>query len=255
MPIQIKTEEEIRSMKISGKILAEALEATCQFAKPGMSTLELDTFAENLIRKRGAIPAFKGYRGFPSTLCTCLNEVIVHGIPKKDEIMQEGNLLTIDCGVIYEGMYTDAARSIIIGKSLEGMLGNKRERLIKTAHEALNKVTDILKPGLHLNEIGKTIQKIVENAGFHIVKDLTGHGIGRRLHEEPIILNYWDGTPGPILKPGMTLAIEPIFAVGTGEIHLSSDKWTLTTTDNSDAVQMENTFLITENGNEVLTEL
>ena len=115
MPIQIKTEEEIRAMKISGKILAEALEESCRFAKPGMSTLELDTFAENLIRKNNAIPAFKGYRGFPATLCTCLNKVIVHGIPKKDEIMQEGDLLTIDCGVIYEGMYTDAARSMIIG--------------------------------------------------------------------------------------------------------------------------------------------
>ncbi|OGJ42305.1 type I methionyl aminopeptidase [Candidatus Peregrinibacteria bacterium RIFCSPLOWO2_01_FULL_39_12] len=251
MPIQIKTEEEIRSMKISGKILAEALEKTCKFAKPGMSTLELDSFAENLIRKRNAIPAFKGYRGFPATLCTCINEVIVHGIPKKDKIMQEGDLLTIDCGVIYEGMYADAARSIIIGKSSS----SERKRLIKTAHEALNKVTDILKPGLHLNEIGKTIQKIVGNAGFHIVKDLTGHGIGHRLHEEPIILNYWDGTPGPILKPGMTLAIEPIFAVGTGKMRLSPDKWTLTTTDYSDAVQVENTFLITENGNEVLTEL
>lgn len=251
MPIQIKTEEEIRAMKISGKILAEALEETCRFAKPGMSTFELDEFAENLIRKNNAIPAFKGYRGFPATLCTCLNKVIVHGIPKKDEIIQEGDLLTIDCGVIYEGMYTDAARSIILGKTSD----NRRERLIKTAWEALNKAADILKPGLHLNEIGKTIQKIVENAGFHIVKDLTGHGIGHRLHEEPIILNYWDGTPGPILKPGMTLAIEPIFAVGTGEMHLSSDKWTLTTTDNSDAVQIENTFLITENGNEVLTEL
>lgn len=251
MPIQIKTEKEIRAMKISGKILAEALEETCRFAKPGMSTFELDEFAENLIRKNNAIPAFKGYRGFPATLCTCLNKVIVHGIPKKDEIIQEGDLLTIDCGVIYEGMYTDAARSIIIGKCLI----NNRERLIKTAYQALNNVTDILKPGLHLNEIGKTIQKIVENAGFHIVKDLTGHGIGHRLHEEPIILNYWDGTPGPILKPGMTLAIEPIFAVGTGEMRLSSDKWTLVTTDNSDAVQIENTFLITENGNEVLTEL
>lgn len=251
MPIQIKTEEEIRTMKISGKILAEVLKETCRFAKPGMSTFELDEFAENLIRKNNAIPAFKGYRGFPATLCTCLNKVIVHGIPKKDEIIQTGDLLTIDCGVIYEGMYTDAARSIIIGKCLI----NKRERLIKTAYEALNNVTDILKPGLHLNEIGKTIQKIVENAGFHIVKDLTGHGIGHRLHEEPIILNYWDGTPGPILKPGMTLAIEPIFAVGTGEMRLSSDKWTLATTDNSDAVQIENTFLITENGNEVLTEL
>lgn len=251
MPIQIKTEDEIRKMKIGGKFLAEVLEKTCQFAKPGMSTFELDEFAENLIREKNTAPAFKGYRGFPAALCTCLNKVIVHGIPKKDEIMQEGDLLTIDCGIIYEGMYTDAARSIILGKTSNG----QRERLIKTAQEALNKTADILKPGLHLNEIGKTIQKTVENAGFHIVKDLTGHGIGHRLHEEPIILNYWNGQSGPILKSGMTLAIEPIFAAGTGKMHLSSDKWTLTTIDNSDAVQIENTFLITENGNEVLTKL
>lgn len=248
MAIIIKTPEEIELMIQSGKILAEALEKTCAIAKVGVSTLELDQFAENFIREKGGIPSFKGYHGFPGTICASINEEIVHGIPKKERLLNEGDLLTIDCGVTLQGMITDAARSIIIGES-----SSEKNRLIKTAYQALSKAIDVIKPGIRVGEISKTIQEVVEKEGFHIIKDLTGHGVGRSLHESPTILNYDDGTPGPILRPGMTLAIEPIFSTGTDRMRTLSDNWTIVTIDNSCAVQAENTILVTENGSKILT--
>ncbi|MEK7672505.1 MAG: type I methionyl aminopeptidase [Patescibacteria group bacterium] len=249
MSTNIKTPEEIEYMRHSAKILAKTLEETSKIAKAGMSTLELDEFAEKFIRANGGIPAFKGFNGFKHTLCLAVNEEIVHGIPKKNKILKDGDLLTIDGGVIYKGMYSDAARSIGIGK-----IDEQKTRLIKTAYHALYSALDIIKPGLHLNEIGKLIQKIVEKEGFNIVKELTGHGIGRKLHESPTVINYWDGNSGPTLKEGMCLAIEPIFAAGSGKMKCLSDGWTLVTVDGSAAVQVENTILITQNGCEILTE-
>ncbi len=248
MTISIKTENEIQIMKEGGQILAKVLEKLCEMASSGISTLELDEFAEKFIKEYGAKPGFKGYHGYPNTLCTAVNEVIVHGIPKKNEILKEGDLLTIDCGVLHKGMYTDAARSIAIGK-----VSKEKERLLHTAEIALSKAIDIAEPGVHLNEIGKIIQKTVEKEGFYIIYDLTGHGIGKSLHEDPIILNYWDGNQGPMLSPGMTLAIEPIFSAGTNKMTTLKDNWTIKTVDNSCAVQMENTILITQDGNEILT--
>lgn len=249
MAIIIKTDQEIKSMRASGKILAAVLAECCKLAKVGISTYELDKFAEKTILEKGGIPAFKGYHGFPATICTCLNNHIVHSIPQKNEFLKEGDLLTIDCGVIYEGMYTDAARSIGIGR-----ISAEKEKLIVTANQALNSAIDIAKPGIHVTEISKTIQKIVETAGFHVIYDLTGHGVGRKLHEDPVIANYFVGNKGPILKEGMTIAIEPIFSIGTNYLKTLSDGWTIVTTDGSTAVQAEDTILITKNGNEVLTK-
>lgn len=248
MPIIIKTQKEIESMRRGGKILAEVLEKTCEMAVPGISTLELDGFAEKFITEHKGLPSFKGYRGFPATLCTSINEEIVHGIPKKDRILKEGDLLTIDCGVTFEGLITDAARSIGIGA-----ISKERERLIKTAHQTLSQAIDIIKPGIHVGKISRTIQDVIEKAGFHIIRDLTGHGVGRSLHESPVILNYYNGVPGAILEPGMTLAIEPIFSIGTSRMRTLSDKWTISTIDNSCAVQAENTVLVTAQGYEILT--
>lgn len=248
--IQIKTAKEIELMRESGKILAHLLEEVCAKAQPGVSTWELDEFAESFIKKHHGLPAFKGYHGFPATLCTAIDEVVVHGIPKKDQILKDGDLFTVDCGVIYKGFYTDAARSIGIGE-----ISTEKIQLLKTAKEALGKAIEIAKPGVRVNEIGTTIEKIIKKAGFHVIHDLTGHGIGRELHEDPLVPNYRDHNPGPILKPGMTLAIEPIFAVGTSKIKELSDHWTLVTIDGSTSVQEENTILITQNGNEILTIL
>jgi len=249
MNIVIKNFEEIILLHESGKILAETLQRVSDLAKEGMSTLELDIFAEKFIREQGGIPAFKGYHGFPGTLCTSINEEIVHGIPRADKILKNGDLLTIDCGVSYKGLITDSAISIGIGE-----ISKEKENLIKTADEALSKAIDIAKPGIHLSELSKVIEKTIKTAGFHVIKDLTGHGVGRQLHEDPIILNFFDGNPGPILKPGMTLAIEPIFSSKTSEMRELKDRWTLVTIDNSCAVQSEHTILITENGNEILTK-
>jgi len=248
MAISIKTDEEIRIMREGGKILAEVLEETTKKAAPGVSTWELNVFAEELIERRGGKPGFKGYQGFPATLCVGINEIVVHGIPRKDEIIKEGDLLTIDCGVLYKGMYTDAARSIGIGK-----ISNEKERLIETAYRALSLAIDLASPGIKLHEISKTIEDTIVNAGFKVIHDLTGHGIGKSLHEDPIILNYTENSEGPTLKPGMTLALEPIFAVGTSRIKTLSDNWTIVTEDGSCAVQAENTILITEKGSEILT--
>jgi methionyl aminopeptidase len=250
MAIIIKTPEEIELMRQGGKILAEVLEEVCKLAKVGISTLELDQFAEKFIIEHSGLPSFKGYRGFPGTLCTSINEEIVHGIPKKDRLLKEGDLLTIDCGVTFEGMITDAARSIIVGKA-----SSEKEKLIKTAYQALSKAIDIVKPGIHIGKISRTIQDVIEKAGFHVIRDLTGHGVGKFLHESPTILNYYNGNPGPIIEPGMTLAIEPIFSVGTSRLRTLSDKWTLVTTDNSCAVQAENTIVVTPSGCEILTVL
>jgi methionyl aminopeptidase len=162
--------------------------------------------------------------------------------------LKEGDLFTIDCGVIYKGFYTDAARSKVIGNGPANKI-----QMVKTAYEALSKAIDTARPGVRLGEISKAIQTAVESAGFTIVKDLTGHGVGKHLHEEPIILNFFDGDEGPILKPGMTLAIEPIFAMGKGEINTLKDNWTIVTEDRSCAVQVENTILITQDGCEILT--
>jgi methionyl aminopeptidase len=250
MSIIIKNEEEIKAMREGGKILAVVLEETCKRAVAGVSTLELDHFAENLIREKGGIPGFKDYKGFPNTLCTCINEKIVHGIPQKDEILKEGDLFTVDCGVIYKGMNTDAARTVAVGE-----ISEEKQKLLATAKETLAVAINTAQPDTPLNEIGKSIQKIVEQAGYHVIHDLTGHGIGKALHEDPVIINYWDGNPGPLLKPGMTLAIEPIFSIGTSQMRTLRDEWTLVTEDNSCSIQIENTILITQNGNEVLTKV
>ncbi|MBI5753800.1 type I methionyl aminopeptidase [Candidatus Peregrinibacteria bacterium] len=249
MSIIIKNQQEIVNMRISGQILAEVLDECCKMAKIGTTTKELDDFAEKYILGRGGLPAFKGYHGFPASLCTAVNDHIVHGIPKEDEILQDGDLLTIDCGVSYNGLITDAARSIGIGN-----ISEDKKRLIKTANEALSQAIDLAKPGIHVGEIGQLIQEIIEKEGFHVIYDLTGHGVGCKLHEDPIIANYFNGNKGPTLKEGMTIAIEPIFSTGTSKMKTLKDGWTIVTVDGSTAVQAENTILITKNGNEVLTE-
>lgn len=248
MAISIKTPEEIELMRHSGAILSEVLETVCSHAKAGVSTYELDQIAEELIKSKGAKPAFKGFHGFPGTICPAINEVIVHGIPNKDHILQEGDIFTVDCGVNYKGFNTDAARTIGIGE-----VSKEKEKLMKVAKEALSKGTDMAKPGNRVGDISQIIEETIKKHGFHIIYELTGHGIGRELHEEPVILNYFDGNPGPVLKPGMTIAIEPIFAVSTSKMITLDDDWTIITADKSASVQEENTILITESGNEILT--
>lgn len=250
MSIPIKNEAELEIMRESGRILGTVLEETAKMAAPGVSTYDLDQFAETLIRQMGGIPGFKGYSGFPATLCTAINEVIVHGIPRQDEYLKDGDLLTIDCGVIYKNLNTDAARSIVIGQG-----DNQTNKLIKDAYRILDLAIEQAKPGNRVSDISKIIDQEVNKAGYHVIEDLTGHGIGYELHEEPMIPNFWDGQDGPILKPGMTIAIEPIFAIGSGKMKTLADKWTIVTADGSKSIQVEQTIAITQNGNEILTKV
>ncbi len=248
MTIIIKTEGEIKAMREGGKILANLLEEIRLRAQAGISTYELDEFAEKFIKKHNANPGFKGYKGFPATICATIDAEIVHGIPNKNRYLKEGDLFTVDCGVIYEGLYTDAARSMGIGK-----ISEEKEKLIEVAKRTLKEAIRVAKPGVRVGKIGETVEKIVKGAGFNVIKDLTGHGIGKDLHEDPVVLNYKSDNPGPILKPGMTIAIEPIFTTGRGELRESKDNWTLITSDGAPSVQEENTILITQKSNEILT--
>jgi len=248
MRIHIKNEKEINSMRKGGKILAEVLRETCKIAKPGVSTLELDDFAEALIRERGGIPGFKGYSDFPNTLCLGLNEIIVHGIPRADQILKEGDLLTIDCGVILDDLYTDAARTIAIGE-----VNEEKQKLLEIGAKTLKAGIKAAQPGVPVNNIGKAMNKIIKSAGFKVIYDLTGHGVGYRLHEAPVVLNYFEKGKSPILKPGMTIAIEPIFSTGSHYMETLEDGWTIVSQDLSPSIQIENTVLITEKGNEILT--
>mgnify|MGYP002633226311 CR=1 FL=1 len=246
--IPIKNASEIANMRKSGQILAEALRAVCSAAKAGISTADLDKIAEEVILKAGGKPAFKGYHGFPATICSAVNEIIVHGIPSPKQILREGDLFTVDCGVIYNEMYSDAARSIGIG-----VISKEKNRLIETAKLALSRGIDAAQEGNYVGDISRVIDQTINEAGFKVIHDLTGHGLGYTLHEPPIIANYWNGSKGPKLLAGMTIAIEPIFAVSTHKMITLDDDWTIVTADNSCSVQEENTILITKNGPEVLT--
>lgn len=252
--IPIKTPEEIAVMREGGKILAECLQETANLATPGTSTLKLDQFAENFIRQRGATPSFKGYGGFPATLCTSVNEQVVHTIPSANQILKPGDIISIDCGSKFKGMHTDATVLIAVGG--KETLSPAKRKLISVAEEALGSAIDFLKDGAYLNDLSEVIEKVITGSGYSVVEELTGHGIGKSIHELPHVLNQRESSKkGPELKAGTTLAIEPIFTMGSGKIKTLPDNWTIVTADNSIAVQIEHTILITATGCEVLTEV
>lgn len=235
-------------MKEAGRILGIILAELEKQIKPGVTTLELDALAEKMMKEYKVIPAFKGYNGFPNCICSNINEQVVHGIPDNTPIT-EGDLVTIDCGVILDEFYSDSAITVAAGKT-----SPQAEKLLKTAYKALDRAIAIIKPGIRTNQIGKVIQDIVEKEGFGIVKELSGHGIGKQLHEDPYVLNYYESHLGPLLQVGMTLAIEPIITLGSPRTKTLSDGWTIVTKDGSWAAQVEHTIAITEKGAEILTK-
>lgn len=248
MAIIIKTPEEIAIMREAGKILHNILEELKGLAKVGITTKELDQHAEKLMQKLGVIASFKNYKGFPATLCTSVNEEVVHTIPN-DRKLEDGDILTIDCGVYHKGFHSDSAITILIGN-----VDEKVKEFCFVVKKALAEAISKVKPGVQLNVIGDTIQKIIEEKhGYSVVKELTGHGIGRQLHEDPFVLNYKDISKGPVLEEGMTLAIEPIVAMGSGEIITLDDNWTIVTADKMPACQWEHTVAVTKDGCEILT--
>lgn len=252
--IPIKSEKEIEIMRQAGKILAQTMKEIVPYVKRGVSAMELDRVAENFILSQKAEPAFKGYghksRPYPSTLCVSVNEEVVHGIPRKNKILNSGDIVGIDCGVKFQGYYSDMAVTFGIGK-----ISAQADKLIEITQQSLERVISIIKPGIRLGDISWTIQSFVEKNGFSIVRQLTGHGIGRELHESPSIFNYGDPKTGPILKSGMVLAIEPMVNLGDWEIETSNDGWTVINVDRSLSAHFEHTILITSTGAEVLTKM
>jgi len=249
MAIIIKTPEELAIMREAGKILHNVLQEIDKFTEIGKSTKDIDQYAEKLIKKYGCEASFKGYKGFPATICSSVNEQVVHTIPSPNMILKDGDILTVDCGVYYKGFHSDSAITMLVGN-----VDPKVKEFVFVVRKALNEGIARIKPGTKLNVIGETIQKIVEDKhGYSIIKELTGHGIGRELHEDPYVLNYKDHTNNIVLKEGMTLAIEPIVAMGGAEIVTLSDQWTIITADKMPACQWEHTVAVTKDGCEVLT--
>jgi len=245
----IYCEEEVRAIKRSKQIVAKILEELGSMIRPGVRTRELDEHAEARTREMGAIPAFKGYRDFPSSLCTSINEEIVHGIPSS-RVLREGDIISLDFGVLYEGYYGDAAVTFPVGE-----VTPRAKKLIQAAKEAFHKGLDQARTGNRLSDISHAIQTYVEAQGFSVIRSFVGHGIGLSLHEEPQIPNFGLPGRGPKIKPGMVFALEPMIAMGDWNVEILEDNWTAITRDKSLSAHYEHTVAITEEGAEILSEL
>lgn len=246
--IIIKSDAEIKLMREAGKVVAYLLdEFLPEKVGPGITTIALDQLVEEKIRHYKMIPSFKGYNGYPASICASINEQVVHGIPSK-RVLKEGDIISIDLGAIYKGYHGDAARTYAIGQ-----ISKEAERLIEITKESFFKGLNYCKPNHRLSDISHSIQAFVESNGFSVVKELVGHGIGQQMHEEPQIPNYGKAGKGPKLSPGMALAIEPMVNVGTDEVIFLEDNWTVSTEDGMLSAHYENTVAITEGEPMILT--
>lgn len=242
-----KSEAEIEMMRQSSQIVARILSELKEMIRPGLETRELDSYAETRARQLGAVPAFKGYRGYPASLCVSVNEEIVHGIPSGRRL-QEGDIVSLDFGVIYQGFYGDAALTVPVGQVSE-----LARKLIEVAEKAFYRGLEELKIGNRLSDVSAAIQQEVEGAGFSVIRAFVGHGIGRSLHEEPQLPNFGLPGHGPRLKKGLTLAIEPMIAAGHWEVEVLNDGWTAVTRDRSLSAHYEHTVALTDRGVEILS--
>lgn len=245
--IVTKSEREIEAMRAASKIVARVLLYLKENTKPGVTTKELDSLAEGLIRKEGGIPAFKGYRGYPASLCIAVNEQVIHGIPGPRRI-EEGDIVGLDIGVEYGGFFGDAAMTVPVGE-----VDAEKSRLLEVAERALYEGLSNARAGHRLSDISFAIQSWVEKTSFSVVREFTGHGIGRELHEEPPIPNFGEPDRGPRLKVGMTLAIEPMVNTGSPEVMILDDGWTAVTADGKPSAHFEHTIAITDGEPDILT--
>lgn len=248
MAVNVKSEREIALMRESCKILAEVHAQLGEAIKPGISTWEIDALGERLIRSCGCVPNFLNYNGYPASICVSVNDEVVHGIPRKDRILQEGDIVSLDAGLIYKGYHSDAARTYGVGK-----ISPEAERLIEVTRQSFFEGIKYARAGHHLHEISNAIDAYVSRFGYGVVRDLVGHGIGSKLHEEPQIPNFKQWRRGIKLCPGMTLAIEPMINMGGYQVEWLDDDWTVVTKDGSYSAHYENTVLITEGEPEILT--
>lgn len=247
--ISLKSRRDLDAMRRAGAVVAEVLMALAKRVAPGVSTADLDTLTYQLIRGRGGSPSFKGYRGFPASLCASINEEVVHGIPRSDRVLREGDLVSLDVGVRMHGYHADAALTVGVGR-----VSQTTERLLRVTREALWKGIEQAREGGRLADISGAIERYVISHDYTVVKEMVGHGVGRDLHEEPQIPNYLSPEhPNPPLRAGMTLAIEPMVNAGRPDIQVLDDKWTVVTEDRSLSAHFEHTVAIGRNGPEIIT--
>jgi len=247
--ILLKSLQEIAKMEVANRIVAEILEGVKEKVKPGITTRELDELAEEMCRQRQVKPAFKGYRGYPRSICVSVNEEVVHGIPGS-RVLKAGDLVSLDFGVKYDGFYGDAAITVPVGE-----VSAKAQALMETTEKSLYAGIAMVKAGNHLSDISHAVQEVVEGAGFGVIREFVGHGIGRSLHEDPQIPNYGPPGLGPTLQVGMTMAIEPMTSLGSYRVRILKDGWTAVTQDGSYAAHFEHSVALTENGVLILSRL
>ncbi|OIO11166.1 MAG: type I methionyl aminopeptidase [Elusimicrobia bacterium CG1_02_63_36] len=248
MSIELKGEKELAAMRKAASVVAETHTVLMASVEPGMSTLDLDKIAEKEIKARGAKLAFKGYRGYPATLCVSVNDEVVHGIPSAKRILAEGDIVSLDLGAIVDGFYGDSAVTVGVGR-----ISDEAKRLLKVTEESLFKGIEQMLPGNRIGDIGAAVQRHAEAAGYGVVREFVGHGIGRALHEDPPVPNYGNAGTGMRLQPGMVLAIEPMVNAGTADVKVLKDNWTAVTCDGRLSAHFEHTIAVTEEGPEVLT--
>ncbi len=248
MAVTIKSSSEIELMREAGKILGGLHNMLRDLVKPGVSTMELNKKADEYIRKHNCIPSFLNYDGYPASICTSVNDEVVHGIPKKDRILKDGDIISLDAGVIYKGWQSDAARTWAVGT-----VSAEAQKLMDVTKQSFFEALKVCSAGHHLNEIGATIEDYVTPFGFSIVRDLVGHGIGTEMHEDPQICNFRQARRGLKMQAGMTFAVEPMITIGGYEVEWCDDDWTVVTADGTYASHYENTILITEGEPEILS--
>lgn len=248
--IVLKSVRELNHMRAAGRILAEVKERLRALVRPGVTTKAIDSDVEGLIEARGARSAFKGYRGYPATVCTSINHEVVHGIPSDKRRLVEGDIIGLDLGCIVDGYYADCAITLAVGS-----VPSRVQELLDVTRESLDKAIVQCCPGNRLSDISHAVQSHCESHGFGVVRAFVGHGIGRQLHEDPQVPNFGEPGRGPVLKAGMTLAIEPMVTMGSWEVRVLEDRWTAVTEDGSLAAHFEDTIAITEHGPEVLTRI
>jgi methionyl aminopeptidase len=245
--ITIKSTSELELMREAGRLLGDVLNQVEAACEAGVTTGDIDQLADRLIRGSGAVPGFKGYNGFPKSLCISVNEEVVHGIPGR-RVIRDGDIVSLDCGLIYKGLWADSGRTVMVGEVSE-----EASKLVETTRRALEKAIEQARPGNRVGDISAAVQQCVEAAGFSVVRNFVGHGIGRNMHEEPQVPNFGVAGTGPLLRPGYALAIEPMVNAGGHEVEMLPDHWTVITADRRLSAYFEHTVLITEEGPVVAT--